>query len=140
MPKYQHAKPFDIVRTIGEMRKAISQLQIQNPGSATAWQSVSLVNGWTGTLNARITGSGELQLSGNRLIPGTLTGGTLIGTLTASMAPQGQHEVVITIDDLPSAVSGSPRLSIHTDGTLLVFGLGGTTSELSIEITIPLDV
>jgi len=32
MPRYQYAKPFDIIRTIKDMQQSVKQLQIQSPG------------------------------------------------------------------------------------------------------------
>jgi|SRR5882724_300615 len=137
--KYPYARPFDIVRTVQGIQSDVKQMQVRNSGRTGAWTVMTLSNGWTGTLSVRIQTGNQLQLSAKGLVPGTISTGVLLATLSADMIPPTAHEIALTTDVLNAAI-GSPRCAIHVDGTMNLFGIAATVGELSMEATIPLDI
>lgn len=140
MPIYQRARPFDIVRTILDLQKAVKQLQLLTPSRGTPWTTLSLSNSWTGTLSVKIGTDARLQISAYHLAPGTISAGILIATLTGVMVPVGNHDLPVTTDVLAATTSGSPRCTIHTDGTMTLSGIGSTATIVNIDGSIPLDI
>lgn len=137
MPKYQLAKPFDFVREFKNLQAAVKQLQIQNGGSTGPWLQATLINGWTGTLNYRMTNQNEIQMSAFHLVPGTLTDNTIIYTFT-DLIPVSAHEFPVGINT--TGTPSSPRIAYGNTGNLRIIGLGTGVTQLSFEVTIPLDI
>jgi hypothetical protein len=129
MPKYPKAKPFDIIQTIKDLQAAVKALQVRFPGANGPWQQATLVNGWTGNLNYRLTRDNEVQLSAFELAPGTLTNGTMIANIP--LLPAGNH----LFPGAPSPVF----LSLGTTGNIAISGATGIPN-LNFEVRLPLDI
>jgi hypothetical protein len=129
MPAYQKAKPFDIIQVIKDMQLAVKQLQIRFPGSNGPWIQATLLAGWTGALNYRLTRDNEVQLSAFELAPGTLTNGTVIATI--GLLPVGSH--------LFPAAPSPTFISLGTTGNITISGAAGIPN-LNFEVRIPLDI
>lgn len=104
------------------------------------WQSLTLNNGWNaagGTWAAptvRRQPDGTVQLLGS-ILPGTLTGGTVVATLPAGYAPQ---------DDLEWRVGGGASTAsadlyvIAASGTVVLQNVAGTVTRISLsDISFP---
>jgi hypothetical protein len=138
--KYPKAKPFDFVQVVQDLAAAVKKLQLQSPGSTSAWTTLPMSNSWTGTLSARIYNGNQCQLSGLHLAPGTISSGITIATLPANMIPPAIHEFTVTTDVSAAVTSGTPRCAVRVDGSVQLFAIGATATAISIEATFPLDI
>lgn len=107
-----------------------------------SWHSLTPKNSWTNLsgytpFQYRAIGSPpkSVQVVGN-LVPGTITAGTVLGTLPTGYLPtKQQYDCAYT--DVTSASAG---VHIDTSGNLKVFGVSSGATVLGINSIFPLDV
>jgi hypothetical protein len=140
MTRYQHAKPFDFVRDVKEMQTTVKQLQVRSGGQNGAWQQAAMQNSWTGIVNFRITRDNKVDISAHQLGVGTNSANIVIAS--GLPIPFGPHEFNITSNANVASPSGYqlPRATLTTAGTITVIGFVGTVTQVSFEVSIPLDI
>jgi hypothetical protein len=139
-PKYTNAMPFDFIRDFQALQKQVKALQVSNSGPCGPWNDVAaLSNGWgftgSGQLQWRTTGNLGVQIVCYRILPGTLTDGTVV--FTGLPASATQKEWPVAVDHTPT---NSARFVYTTGGALVCDGLAAGTGDVSFLVTVPLDI
>jgi hypothetical protein len=140
MTKYQKAKPFDFVRDVKDIQTTVKQLQVRAGGQTGPWQQAAMQNSWTGTINFRITRDNDVELSAYQLVVGTNSANIIIAS--GLPTPFGPHEFNITSNASNASPSAwqLPRATLTTAGNITVIGFVGAPTQVSFEVSLPLDV
>jgi hypothetical protein len=104
------------------------------------WHVASMVAGWTGgdLLRYRLAiDQRTVRLHSTGMTPGTILNGTVITTLPVAYRPLSAAVVPCTTD---AAGTMPPHLTIHPDGTALVYGVAATATYLAVEGEYAIDV
>lgn len=140
MPKYQLAKPFDIVKVIRDLQNSVQQLQIRSNGTTypTPWNTVSLAAGWSllsgqPVPSYRFIAFHVVEIVGAIQYSTSFSGSTTVtaSAINSSFIPKTQ----IFIAGGP----GAAGLAINTDGSL-VAAPSGSTMYCNFNGTYPTDL
>lgn len=154
MPKYQHAKPFDIVRTIMDHKAAIQQLQVRQGGALDTWHYVgdsitglgtSFGSGWANR------GSPWANLAFRKVSPnsvevmGAITVGSASSTvfqLPAGYIPVSQQSLIyFVVAGNTGSVANAPLLTVATTGIVSQSGISTPSASAAwVHSTISLDI
>jgi hypothetical protein len=105
----------------------IVALQPGTTGTGESWHALALGNGWTGTFQYKLETNSKVSIrSVGSLAAGTLTNGTVIGTIPAIPAgywPASNQQVDAIISSVgagSAATGNSPYFLVNTAGQILV--------------------
>lgn len=129
MPRYQTAKPFDIVKTIMDLHSSVKQLQVQaGAGNPGPWITIPLATNWS-TLSGQVVPSFRLFDNWTVEIVGAAQFNTTFSSAIALSSsnmdtiyrPKGQLYI--------AAGPGAAALAVNTDGSLLAAPAPGQTTQ-----------
>lgn len=141
MPKYQRAKPFDIIQTIKDMQGNIKTLQLINPGSGNVWQEVSYLNSWAGVtgdgLLWRLTNDRCVHVAGRATVPAGYTAGQQVGTVGFGTSFRTEYAPVVFYST--SSTESASMIALTTAGGLFAYGAMASTNTWVVNVRFPLD-
>jgi hypothetical protein len=107
--------------------------------STDTWHDLTLGNGWSGTFRYRLRIENEVSLQCDSVSAGTLTSGTVLGTLPAGYRPATEQRVAC-VGAATSASADGFQLLISTAGSVEIVGAAGTgMTAMSVNGRFPLD-
>jgi hypothetical protein len=124
---------FEYVRADGNRGVWIDDNGVQagqpGTGNTETWHTLTLSNGWTGTLKYKACAAPNraVWLLGTGLVPGTKTNGTTIGTLPAGYLPSTAQDVPGSCNNVVSG-GESPHWNVTTGGAINCWGFTAATN------------
>lgn len=107
------------------------------------WQSITTLNGWTviagGVFAARLFNAVTVEINGAPLGAGTLSSGTVIGTMPSGMIPPVLHSLTGGASS-SSAFLQDVQINIDTNGNIKYYGPTSGVANISFCGFISLDV
>lgn len=108
---------------------------LDNPG---AWQTATLVNGWTGTLRYRLFSFWNLVFLSGSITAGTKADGTTFTTLLAGFRPISSQDVLVSCNNVVGG-GQNPHASILNTGVMACWGVTAA-SGMSFNQFFPTDI